>query len=937
MVIRVPVNLDVTDNDIAESIGDEVQRGARSSKVNRAGRTIGGALGGSVGAALSDSISRAIGSVGSDVDLSGFTQDVNGRLRDAEGRFVAAGEQSSRGFARGLLSGGVIGAALASIFRDAGSQVDVSGFTRDVNGRLRDERGRFVAAGEESGRGFGLGLGRGLSGIETFGQLEFSAARLGASLAGLTGLITPVGGALGGVAAAAVALGGALGTAAGAAVSAGGVLASVGLAAGTTQIAMAGLSDAFDAQIAAQQELAATGEVSAATQEALTAAMDGLAPAAAALVSEVSALTPAWQAFQGSIQQTLFEGVAGQLQGLSDAVLPTLQTQLGGTASILNQAALAFADFAQSEQFVSQLDAILSGLNDTLAALIPGAAGVGGGLLAIFEAGTGPATDMARAISQIGQNFGTWAQGVAESGQLTAFLDQANVVLGDLLGIVGNVGSILVSVFGAGAATGAGLLDTFRDLTGQLAAFLQTAEAQSGLAQFFDLISQTGQTIGDLGSVIGPVFQGLFAVIGQLLPQVNALRDTLLPIAVVLGETIGQALSALAPIIGLVASLIVGLVQAIAPLITQIVGALGPAIASIAAMFQGSLSPALTGLIGLLQPLLGILLEVFGAQVVNAINLVVTVLGGLFDILGGLINFIVGVFTGDWDRAWSGIVQIFDGIVSILLGVVDFLWQSVQNLFLGGFDTVTAAVSRGWNSVVSFFSNGIRNAGARVARFVLDIRARFNRFRSVVSIAARLAWIRVISIFRSALSRVGSAVRNGINSVVNRFRDLRSRIRSAVSGFGSLLYNAGRNVIRGLVRGIRSMLGSVGGSMSQIAGRIRAYLPFSPARLGPLAGQGSPDNSGEAIAQMIADGLQQNVNLPARAMERALAPLAPTGSATRSVAEGARDAPVASGGVNIQQVFTGPTTSGGRLQEMEWNLRYATQARREVTAGVPTA
>ena len=90
---------------------------------------------------------------------------------------------------------------------------------------------------------------------------------------------------------------------------------------------------------------------------------------------------------------------------------------------------------------------------------------------------------------------------------------------------------------------------------------------------------------------------------------------------------------------------------------------------------------------------------------------------------------------------------------------------------------------------------------------------------------------------------------------------------------------------------------------------------------------------------MIADGITQNVNLPARAMSNALAPLSPTGTVTQSAARTAAAAPATAavsggGGVSVTQIFTGPTTSGGRLSEINWNVRYATQARRETIGGV---
>src|SRR3546814_20818799 len=64
-----------------------------------------------------------------------------------------------------------------------------------------------------------------------------------------------------------------------------------------------------------------------------------------------------------------------------------------------------------------------------------------------------------------------------------------------------------------------------------------------------------------------------------------------------------------------------------------------------------------------------------------------------------------------------------------------------------------------------------------------------------------------------------------------------------------------------------------------MASTIRDYLPFSPAKEGPLSGLGNPEQSGRKIAEMVGDGIVQNVNVPASAMERALAPVAPGGRA----------------------------------------------------------
>lgn len=83
----------------------------------------------------------------------------------------------------------------------------------------------------------------------------------------------------------------------------------------------------------------------------------------------------------------------------------------------------------------------------------------------------------------------------------------------------------------------------------------------------------------------------------------------------------------------------------------------------------------------------------------------------------------------------------------------------------------------------------------------------------------------------------------------------RARVISAARSAGQWLYNAGRRIVSGLLNGITSKFGSIGSTMSGLASRVRSYLPFSPAKRGPLSGSGSPDRAGATIVSMLADGL----------------------------------------------------------------------------------
>ena len=61
------------------------------------------------------------------------------------------------------------------------------------------------------------------------------------------------------------------------------------------------------------------------------------------------------------------------------------------------------------------------------------------------------------------------------------------------------------------------------------------------------------------------------------------------------------------------------------------------------------------------------------------------------DILQGVIDFVVGVFTGDWTKAWEGVTEIFkgiwNGIVAIVESAINFIINGV-NLLISALNTI---------------------------------------------------------------------------------------------------------------------------------------------------------------------------------------------------------------------------------------------------------
>jgi len=156
--------------------------------------------------------------------------------------------------------------------------------------------------------------------------------------------------------------------------------------------------------------------------------------------------------------------------------------------------------------------------------------------------------------------------------------------------------------------------------------------------------------------------------------------------------------------------------------------------------------------------------------------------------LEGLIDFVVGVFTGDWGRAWDGIKATVDGVVDAVTAALELLWIRLKFIVSVGIDTIRLL----WNW--SFLSDWVSTAVDAVVGFFSDLPGRFDGLVEDVLGAGK---------------SLGSAIIDGIADGV-------SGAAGFVADFASGLVGA----ITGLIN-------------AQVIDRVNSLLEFSVS-LGPL-------------------------------------------------------------------------------------------------------
>ena len=205
------------------------------------------------------------------------------------------------------------------------------------------------------------------------------------------------------------------------------------------------------------------------------------------------------------------------------------------------------------------------------------------------------------------------------------------------------------------------------------------------------LIQLVNAILPILTQIIQAVLPVIIQLIQTILPLVMQIVDTILPIFINLLNTL---LPIFMEIIQSILPVIIQLIQTVLPIVQQIIDTVLPIFISLlntlVPIFQNiiqAILPVLTTLLQALIPVIELVANIFSSVLGSALQSIAAIVQNVMSIFQGLIDFITGVFTGNWSQAWNGIKSIFSGAVGGLGEIIKAPLRAVVsavNTVIGG-------------------------------------------------------------------------------------------------------------------------------------------------------------------------------------------------------------------------------------------------------------
>lgn len=240
----------------------------------------------------------------------------------------------------------------------------------------------------------------------------------------------------------------------------------------------------------------------------------------------------------------------------------------------------------------------------------------------------------------------------------------------------------------------------------------------------------------------------------------------------------------------------------IQPMVNSFLEFIGKIINGLSELWNTWLVPIINWIVENVVPVIAPILETLGNTFMSIFGAIGDILNGFWTALGGLIDFIVGVFTGDWEKAWQGICDFFIGLWESVKGIFSGIWEAIKGIVQAAINTISAVIQTVLNVIKSVW-NAIWNA---IKSVVVNI------------------WNSITSTISNVINGIRNTISNALNSIKTTWNNIWNSLKNTVTNIFNGIWNTIRGVINSILGGIESM---VNGIVRGINGATRALNNLS--------------------------------------------------------------------------------------------------------------
>lgn len=225
------------------------------------------------------------------------------------------------------------------------------------------------------------------------------------------------------------------------------------------------------------------------------------------------------------------------------------------------------------------------------------------------------------------------------------------------------------------------------------------------------------------------------------------------------------------------------------PALDGIIDLLGSVADLVKVLWENILQPFINWVVKNIMPILAPIIKKLGDKFLDLLTVVSDVVKGITKVLKGLIDFLTGIFSGDWQKAFSGLKQVVSGFKTAFSASWKFIKDNILSEALshleGSFSPAWSLAFKGLKATAGALKDKLKDVfsdGKGYFNGILDFID--DKFLS----KWKKAWEAIKDTFTKVFSALGSLAKKPINAIISAFNSVIKTINALITKINSIKF-----------------------------------------------------------------------------------------------------------------------------------------------------
>lgn len=304
--------------------------------------------------------------------------------------------------------------------------------------------------------------------------------------------------------------------------------------------------------------------------------------------------------------------------------------------------------------------------------------------------------------------------------------------------------------------------------------------------------------------------------------------------------------------------------QYLSPLIDKFLEFGGKVADAITKLWEGILQPFIEWFISNVAPAVASILQSATDTFFVFLETVSGIIESLLTIFGGLIDFITGVFTGNWSLAWEGIKEIFSGIwdalkeivsgaIEIIKSTVNLAWTAISNITTTVWNGIKSLLNSVWNWLKSLATTLFTAIKDAISTIWESIKSTTSEIWEGIKSTLSTLWDTIKTAVDEKFTAMRDAIAGVWDTVRSKTKEVWDGIWTDIKGIINMIISGVENMVNRVIDGINAMIDGVNGVADKVPGIGTDLIPTIPTINLPHLAQGGFVRANTPQLAMIGD------------------------------------------------------------------------------------